>query len=80
MDLFDDFNTPNPLVASNGKYKRMSQLPLFVPMKITYAGPYTTVNGPTIKMNVILNDEKLFFFLSEADYLNFLEKKLMRRL
>lgn len=75
MDLFYEFNNASALAAKNGKYLGMTQMPLFVPMKATYAGPFTTCNGPTMKLNVLLGEDEIFFFLGEADYKMFLEKK-----
>ncbi|KAK3924358.1 hypothetical protein KUF71_012309, partial [Frankliniella fusca] len=71
MSFFEMYNSVvAPLKPS---YRRNTELPLFVPMKIMDFKPAVTAIGPTHQVNCILNDQEIYFYLNAADHAKVLE-------
>lgn len=66
MDIFNSYNAG--AVAKRSIYKKNTELPLFVPMKLKEIKPTTTVNGPTHQVSVYFLNQEIFFFLNNADH------------
>ncbi|KAK3932333.1 Ribosome biogenesis protein bop1-A, partial [Frankliniella fusca] len=64
MAFFDLLNAPS---ARKPSYMKGSELPLFVPLKMEKIEPATTVNGLTTKIEAVMGNSEIFFYLS-GDY------------
>jgi hypothetical protein len=66
MNFFQRFNSNGG--ATNGGYRKISDVIPFVPMPLRKIEKFTTVNGPTTKVNCVVNGEEIFFFMSNLDH------------
>ncbi len=69
MAFFDALNAN----VTTSKYMRMSQLPLFVPLKVTNVEPAVTVVGATTKIEAVMGTIRIFFYLSDEDHQKIVE-------
>jgi hypothetical protein len=68
MNFFERFNSKNGTGGRSG-YRKISDIDPFMPMALRRIEKFTTVNGPTTKVNCILNNEDIFFFMGNADHI-----------
>ncbi len=60
-------------VGPSSKYTKTSAIPLYIPMKIENMEFSVTVVGETTKINALLGDSRIFFYLNQADHLKAVE-------
>ncbi len=66
MDFFNNYNQG----AANGpaQYIRNSELPLFIPFKVTHVAVRTTAVGTTHQVNAKFGTQNIFFYLNNNDH------------
>ncbi|KAK3916698.1 Protein zer-1-like protein [Frankliniella fusca] len=69
MAFFDALNAN----VATSKYMRLSELPLFVPLKITNVEAAVTSIGATTKIEAVMGTIRIFFYLNPEDHQKMVE-------